>query len=265
MRGLFLFVFLSVFVSIALSYDVEIALGKTTLITDDPKGIARSLDMPNEENYDVSMIAHIQYQDPKTAVATFDNFMEVYAFDGNPLTPPQAISSIYSKPLTFHLKDDGSVSTIDGIENIATEFNPYSTNLICALLFPPVQAERDKSNVSVNYAFPLSSDEKTKIDEKMLIEYTFAGESEYIGKTCEVITVKIKAEELTSIKVPIGGTIGQAFGTGEGTIMYIPDVGVVWAEISMTYERNLSITLTGVTYPLSEKAGIEMGVSSGSQ
>jgi len=265
MRGLSLFVVLYLFISVSFSYDVEIALGKTTIITDDPKGIARSLDMPNEENYDVSMMAHIQYQDPMTAVATFSNFMQVYLFNGNPLTPPQAISSIFSQPLTFHLSDDGSVSTIDGIETIATEFNPYSTNLICALLFPPARAGDDKSVVSVNYAFPLSSDEKTKIEEKMLIEYTFAGESEYIGKTCEVVTVKIKAEELTSIKVPIGGTIGQAFGTGEGTIMFVDGIGVVWAEVSITYERNLSITLTGVTYPLSEKVGIEMGVSYGGQ
>ncbi|MGQ9706017.1 MAG: hypothetical protein ACUVWP_03305 [bacterium] len=265
MRGLIISFILCLFISISFSYEIEIALGKITIIIDDPKGISRSLDMPQEENYDVSMRAHIYYQDPNTAIATFDNFTQVYIFNSNPISPPQAISSIYSKPLTFHLKDDGTVSTIDDIENVTTEFNPISTNLICTLLFPPIDNLMEKSVCSINYAFPLSSDEKTKIDEKMLVEYTFAGESEYMGKTCEVITVNIKSEELTSIKVPIGGTIGQAFGTGEGTIMFIKDIGVVWAEISMTYDRNLSITLTGVTYPLSEKVGIEMGISSGAK
>ncbi|RLC41896.1 MAG: hypothetical protein DRH44_06935 [Candidatus Coatesbacteria bacterium] len=252
---------ISVF-SMSLSYDLEFALGRTKVITADPEGISRSLAMPQEENDEVSMTVSIKYIDEKTAVLTFDNFTQIYILDGTPISPPDPISSIYSQPIMVHLADDGSVSTIDNVEQVAREFNPISTNLLCAMLFPPVNAEMDKSRVTVNYTFPLSVSGKTTIEEKMLIEYLLVGESEYMGITCEVINVSIKAEELTSIKVPIGGTIGQAFGEGSGMLMYAEGVGVVWAELEMSYNRTKSITLRGVTYkPLTEKVAISASVS----
>jgi hypothetical protein len=236
----------------------SLSIGEATTVTMNELGFG----MPTDTTYDLITNVIISKVD-NSYTLKFGECTESLILDGNPAPPVTSANSILrGKEITFNVSSEDYLIESLNLNNITREFNPVDPNLLSMILFPPVEETITNGAKELILDFPRVDEEKQTINETFSVIYTYQGESEFAGYTCEVLTFDFEGDLTGKIKGPLGDTISTGFGSGSGMLMYSTDLDItIWGELEYQLETVKNITLNNATYVMEELSGYGMSLS----